>query len=313
MDGGGRELRTVGGHRRSTRSAIPQAGSFESGLRRGRLGRLLRRTSAVGLRFGRFVATMNGKAWALGFLAATIAYGMVLGGQANLFLNETTGALGFRVAQIEIRGLAESDSTEIIDRIDVAANPSLLLLDADRARDRIAEIPWVSDVSVKKLYPSTIVVSLTERRPFALWQGDGKIKVIDKTGAVMAEYVDVSHAGLPLVVGVGADKRAAEAVALMQSVPQLRSKLRAAVLVAERRWNLVTVDGVEIRLPESDPASALAQVAALQDQKKLLDRDIEAVDMRAPDRMYLKLTDAAAAARRDFLKSRAIKKRGETT
>ena len=180
------------------------------------------------------VKPMHGTYAALAFLGAWGAYGLALSGGWRTTLDGLTAGLGFSVASIEIQGLAQADSTEISDRIDVSDTSSLLMLDAEKARQRIAEIPWVADVQVKKLYPDRIVVSLTERIPFALWQDDGKVKVVDKAGAVTSEVLEARNAGLPLVVGQGANLRVREAVELMNSAPTIRAKIRAAVLVAER-------------------------------------------------------------------------------
>lgn len=260
------------------------------------------------------VKPMQGTFAALAFLGAWGAYGMALSGQWRPTADALTSALGFSVASIEIRGLSEADSTEISDRIDVTQTSSLLMVDAEKARERIAEIPWISDVSVKKLYPNRIVVNLSERLPFALWQDDGKVKVVDRAGAVMSDVLETRNAGLPLVVGVGANTRVEEAVGLMNSAPSIRAKFRAAVLVAERRWNLITVDGIEILLPEEHPEVALARVAQLQETKKLLDRDLVVVDMRVPDRLFVRLSDGAADIRREQMriKSGAKKKEANT-
>lgn len=262
----------------------------------------------------RSVKPWQGTFAALGFLAAWGGYGLWLSGGWRTTVDALTAAAGFSVASIEIRGLAEADSTEISDRIDVTGASSLLMLDAEKARARIAEIPWISDVTVKKLYPNRIVVALTERVPFALWQDEGRIRVVDRTGAVMSDTIQPRHVGLPLVVGAGADKRLEEAVALMNAAPAIRPRIRAAVLVAERRWNLITVDGVEIMLPEDEPRAALARVADLQAAKKLLDRDLVVVDTRVPDRLFVRLSDAAATARKEQMRLKiGAKKKGTDT
>jgi cell division protein FtsQ len=306
-------LRALARQGRSDRAAATEGGAFSAGLRRGPIGRTVRRVSRGAHVLAEKLKSLNGTAWAVTFLGGWIGYGMALGGQSRVFFDEITAASGFAVSQIEIRGLAESDSTEIVDRIDVTETSSLMMLDAEKARSRIAEIPWLADVTVKKVYPNKLVVSLRERKPYALWQDDGRIKVVDQTGAVMSEVLQASHADLPLVVGAGANTRAGEAIRLIGSAPSLRAKIRAAVLVAERRWNLVTVDGVEIRLPEDAPVPALAEMAKLQETKRLLDRDIDAVDLRTPDRLHIKLSDAAAAARKELIKQRLAKKKATAT
>ncbi len=285
-----------------------------AGFRWRRVIRTLRRWSQTVEGGLASVKPMQGTYAALAFLGAWGAYGLVLSGGWRTAVDGVTAGFGFTVASIEIQGLAQADSTEISDRIDVSETSSLLMVDAEKARARIAEIPWVADVQVKKLYPDRIVVNLTERLPFALWQDDGKVKVVDKTGAVTSEVLETRNAGLPLVVGQGANRRVVEAVELMNSVPTIRAKIRAAVLVAERRWNLVTTDGIEILLPEENPGVALARVAQLQDTKKLLERDLVAVDLRVPDRLFVRLSDGAADARREQmrLKTGAKKKEANT-
>ena len=97
------------------------------------------------------VPRMRGTWYALLFLGGTIGYGMYLGGQYTVFLDSVTSAAGFGIESIEINGLIEANSEEIADRIDVGLHSSLLMLNAERARSRIAEIPWVADVEVKKI------------------------------------------------------------------------------------------------------------------------------------------------------------------
>lgn len=281
-------------------------------VRWSRWGRATRRTwQALDATLAR-LAERNGAMWAGGFLAAWAVYGMAIGGQYRGYLDDLGAALGFGLTEVEIRGLASADSSPILDRIGLASHRSLITVGAEDLRERIAQLPWIADVSVEKVYPGKLVVKLDERRPYALWQDDGRVQVVDRSGAVMTDQIEERHLKLPLVVGRAANTRAGEALGLISATPQLSGRIHAAVLVAERRWNLVTNDGVELRLPQDKPGAALAEIARLQQTKQLLDRDIEAVDMRTPDRLVIKLTDAAAAQRRDMLKAKAKKKGADT-
>jgi cell division protein FtsQ len=107
-----------------------------------------------------------------------------------------------------------------------------------------------------------------------------------------------------MVVGGGAAERVDEFVALIDGVPSLAARIKGGVLVSERRWNIVLDDGVEILLPEDDPASALVQVVALDDGHGLLSREIEAIDLRLPTRLVVRLTEAGMASRKAMLEQR---------
>jgi 1,4-dihydroxy-2-naphthoyl-CoA synthase len=67
--------------------------------------------------------------------------------------------------------------------------------------------------------------------------------------------------------------------------------------------------GLDVRLPEEDVDAALKRLAELDRDKKILSRDITAVDLRLADRVIVRLSDAAAKARDDALK--ALDKKGK--
>jgi cell division protein FtsQ len=76
------------------------------------------------------------------------------------------------------------------------------------------------------------------------------------------------------------------------------------VLVGERRWNLRLKNGMDVRLPESDMATALERLVALDREKNLITRDIVTIDLRLADRVTVRLSDAAAQARIEALKAK---------
>jgi cell division protein FtsQ len=112
------------------------------------------------------------------------------------------------------------------------------------------------------------------------------------------------------VVGRGAAARAKEILTLLDRYPDLRDQVRASVLIGERRWNLRLRNGLDVRLPETEVEPALAALVALDKDKKLITRDIVAIDLRLPDRVTVQLSDVAAAARADALKDKKPVKKG---
>jgi cell division protein FtsQ len=90
----------------------------------------------------------------------------------------------------------------------------------------------------------------------------------------------------------------------------MRDFVRASVLVGERRWNLRLKNSIDVRLPESDVASALERLVVLDREKNLITRDILAIDLRLPDRVTVRLSDTAAQARIDAAKDKPKKKGG---
>jgi cell division protein FtsQ len=155
-------------------------------------------------------------------------------------------------------------------------------------------------------------VTLEERRAHALWQRNGEIVVVAADGTVIDRLRDDRFAHLPLVVGEGANARTAEYLALVEAAGPLKSRIRAGSLVAGRRWTL-KIDGVDVRLPEQGAEAALARLARLEREQKILDRDLIAIDLRMSDRVVVRLTEEAAAARAEATKKKPTRGKGVDT
>ncbi len=251
------------------------------------------------------------------FFLGTAGYGMARGGQADGFgarfseaRDVVANAVGFRIDSIALTGQKQLTREEILAIAGVTGRSSLLFLDASDARARLKANPWIADATVLKLFPDRLHVAITGRRAFAVWQMMGRLQVISRDGVVVEPFVAPHVAHLPLVVGKGANVKATDFLTVMDRHPQLQEQVHAYVLVAERRWNLKLKNGIDIRLPEANAAQAIDTLIALDRDSKLLTRDIASVDLRNPDRVAVRLSDEAAAARAEAIKARTQKRKG---
>ncbi len=238
------------------------------------------------------------------FAIATVIAGAVTGGRALSVVSTVSAGAGLAITEVKITGQSETSELAVLDRLDIKDDPSLLTFDVDAARARIALLPWVDHTTLKKLFPNTLEVVIAERKPFAIWQHGEELSLIDSAGKVITDAIDERYAHLPFVVGPDAASHAQEFVDLINSQPDIAGHVRAGVLISGERWNVVLDGGVELMLPTDKPAAALATIASMDNQKKLLSREITAVDMRLPGEMVVRLDDKGLAARKDLLKER---------
>lgn len=278
--------------------------------------RFVRRWGAllVGLKVPRGL----GSSAAAMLLLASVSYGAVKGEHVPQILENVqdlcdvaANRLGFRITGIALDGEREVARDEILMLAGITDRSSLLFLDAARARTRLLANPWIAEATVLKLYPDRLRIEIKERKPFALWQKDGRVALIAADGTVLDAAVPPRFDGLPRVVGKGAGQSAQDFLALLERYPTIAQLTEASVLVAERRWNLHLKGGLEILLPEGETEQALRILINLDRSDKLLSRDIVAVDLRLPDRVTVRQSDSAASAREQALKDSEKAKKGK--
>jgi len=237
------------------------------------------------------------------FLASAVVYGAVVGGQTARAYDALTGgiehlavAAGFGVKRITLNGQLHATDAAITAALGAGPDTMMLGFDTDAAKARLEAVPWIRHAQVMRLLPSTLQVVVEERTPYAIWQNKGQTYVVDAEGVVLAPALREAYAGLPLVVGEGAGKSAAQLFDQLTSHGDLTQKLVAAIRVGDRRWTLKLTSGIEIMLPDDNVAEALTSLAKLDRERGVLKRDIAAVDLRLLDRVTVRLRATASAA-----------------
>ena len=200
------------------------------------------------------------------------------------------------VRMVTVSGATHMSERKILAIAGVDDKKSLPFFDVAQARARLEADPLIKQASVRKLYPNQIVIEIVERTPYAVWQKDGDVRAIAADGAPIDEVNEGRYADLPFVVGEGANGRVREFVALLDAMDELKPRVEAGVLVDQRRWNLRLKSGIDIKLPESDPEAAIAELLILQRQSRILEKDVLALDFRVPGRVFARLSEEAAAA-----------------
>lgn len=258
------------------------------GRRRGWPGSL-RRTAALAVLSVPMTAIVASGVWTWRSGAVAVA-----GGRAQATIASVTGAMGLAVANVYVEGRTHAEREEILRALDVRRGMPLLAFDPHAAKSRLESVAWIESATVERRAPDTIFVSIAERQPFALWQHDRHLAVIDSEGRVLTDRRLERFEKLPLLVGVDAPRRATELFEMIAAEPALAERVTAAIRVAGRRWNLRIDDAVEIKLPEDEPAAAWSRLAELDRQHGLLRRGLSSVDLRLPDRLVVTLPEAAA-------------------
>jgi cell division protein FtsQ len=284
-----------------------------------RFPRFTRRRSVsvpLGERLPRFLGT----GLTLGFFAVVAFVGLSQGGHLDDFYarygqphHALARMVGLGLERVTISGISQIRETEVLMAAGLSSKVSLAFLDVNEVRERLERVPLIKNAAVRKLYPNELVVTLTEREPHAIWQLNGELFIIAADGTVIDLMQDERFVDLPLVVGDQANGRTKDYLALLDAAGPLKARIRAGTLVAGRRWTLKMDNGMDVRLPELGVGDAIARLVKLEREQKILEKDVLAVDLRMADRVVVRLTEEAAAARADALKKKPVRGKGVDT
>ena len=245
-------------------------------------------------------------------------FGAMRGGEFDAFVAQqvpikdvVARAFGLGITTVEVSGLQRLSKEEVVAAAGIDGRGSLLFADVEALRQELKQNPMIAEASVRKLYPHAVAIAVTERQPFALWQKDGEVSLVAADGTPIDHLRDQRYVDLPLVVGEGANEKVKDFATLIDTQPSLKPMVRAGNWISQRHWELQLKNGLTVKLPEVDPAAALARLATLMRDYKLTEKAIILVDLRLPDRIVFRLTQEAADQRADEMKKRLPVQKGE--
>lgn len=207
------------------------------------------------------------------------------------------GNAGFEVRRVEVRGVERMNELKVYERALGERDRAMPLVDIAALRNELLELSWVQDARVSRQLPDALVIDIVERQPHAVLKKAGKMVLIDAEGNEL-EPISASSAKRYLVIeGAGAGRKVPALGELLDAAPALRPQVTAAEWVGNRRWNLTFKTGQVLALPQGDTesAGALTSFARLDGVNRLLGGKVATFDMRAPERIYMRIPGRTAA------------------
>lgn len=205
---------------------------------------------------------------------------------------------GVTLKKIVIRGQETLGDKAILAALGHVPGQSLFGFDAARAQKRLTEIGQVKTARVMRLLPSTLLVEIVERRPFARWMHAGRMDLIDESGKVLRPVRNGQEDHFPLVAGEGAARHAAHLVRALSVHETLARHIGMARRVARYRWDLHARSGALVKLPRENLALGLARLVELPGWQALLAQGNSIIDLRHPGQAFARQAFALSSAGR---------------
>ena len=254
--------------------------------------------------------TWRGLAWPAiryGLVAAVASLAVYRGVQvsANAHLLE--------VNRIVVHGNERLSKGEVLAVLSGLRGESLLWTDLDAWRRRLLSSPWVRDAALRRSLPATVDVVVSERQPIGIGRiNGGDMYLVDERGVIIDQYgPQYADLDLPIIDGLAAlnqdgsltDERRADLAARL--ITALRTKPQVARRVSQidvtdlhNAAVILSGDPAVIQLGEDQFLPRLQGYLELAPALRERVADIDYVDLRFDDRIYVRPASAPSALRR---------------
>jgi len=208
-----------------------------------------------------------------------------------------------QVRRIAVHGNVRISSGEVRAIVDGLRGTSIITADLTGYRQRLMKSPWIADVALRRVLPSTVEIFVSERRPVGLCRLGSTLYLIDGSGTLIDEYgPQYAEFDLPIIDGLLAAPNTGQ-----PTIDASRAELAARVIdaLAPRKDIAQRVSQIDVRDPH-DAVVMLQDDAALLHlgDEQFLERlqsyvdlapalreqvsDIDYVDLRFGERVYVR-------------------------
>lgn len=186
----------------------------------------------------------------------------------------------------------------------------ILNIDFEAYRKRVMDSPWVADVSMRRVLPSTVELRLVERVPMAIARLGPQLYLVDNAGVIMDEFgPQYRDFDLPIVDGLVATSRggpvadtdrvhlAGRFFDALGARPDLRRRV-SQIDVSNARDLVAILDSEPAALHLGDARFVERLTTYFEISQALHDQfsDLDYVDLRFDERVYVRPHGRAPAA-----------------
>ena len=169
----------------------------------------------------------------------------------------TSLAIARELLEMPLRTVDVEGSHERVTELEVLAAagsalaPSFLTLDLEEIRRRVAAIDWVDEVTLQRVWPDKLKISVTEHRAAARWGNSG---LLNTRGELFAEDVQMEYRELPRLAGPDGSHRrvAARYLGVRDSLFKAGLTLDEFRMDATGSFTIEVAGGLSVRIGRDD-------------------------------------------------------------
>ena len=212
-------------------------------------------------------------------------------------------APSLQIGHMTVRGHERLSAGEVLALVAGLRGENILTVDLGHWQRKLMSSPWVDTATIRRVLPSTVEITVRERRPMGIGRIGMAMYLIDGRGVIIDEYGPAyADLDLPIIDGLAASPHdggsivdvaraefAARVIAALGARPELGqmvsqldvSNLRDAVAI-------LAGDPALLRLGDTDFAARVQQYVDLAPALRERVSAVDYVDLRFDQRLYVR-------------------------
>jgi cell division protein FtsQ len=254
-------------------------------------------------------STASTHAW---LAARLFALALVIGYAAYRGVTLIAAASSLQIGHMVVRGHERLSTGEVLSLVEGLRGQNILVVKLDAWQQKLLSSPWVEHATIRRVLPSTVEISIHERRPMGIGRLGNAMYLIDGTGVIIDEYGPAyADVDLPIIDGIAASPQdggsivdvtraefAGRVIGAFAVRPEIARRV-SQIDVADLHDAVVILDGdaALLHLGDTEFAERLQQYIDLAPALHERLAGIDYVDLRFDERMYVRPPKAAARAK----------------
>jgi cell division protein FtsQ len=245
--------------------------------------------------------------------ARVIALLLVMGYAGYRSVTLIAAASSLQISHMTVRGHQRLSTGEVLALVEGLRGQNILSVSLDEWQKKLLSSPWVQSATIRRVLPSTVEISVHERRAMGIGRLGTAMYLIDPEGVIIDEYgPSYADIDLPIIDGLGTSpgdggsiidvaraELASRVMTALATRPEMAKRV-SQIDVGDLHDAVVILDGdaALLRLGDSDFVARLQQYIDLAPALRERLAAIDYVDLRFDERLYVRPVKAVAQAKK---------------
>ena len=167
------------------------------------------------------------------------------------FVNRIKEQQHFSIKQVSVYGVKHLDQQEVQHLIEPLVRKGFFAINVEQIKEQILQMPWVSEASVRRIWPDQISIAVIERNPIARWNSNS---LLSSAGEIFTPPLKTHLSDIPQFLGPEGEQihMLQYYAKITNLVKPLHLKIARLELTHDLSWNIAFENGMKVNLGYKD-------------------------------------------------------------